>query len=271
MAGPLAQEHGYLGASIEDGRVISYLDETPLEEACRGVALYDLTGALYRFVSGDGARSFVEALSASKRLAAGSCSFSAVLSGDGALISIPLVIRGGEREYMLIDAAARREILGGWMDFVAAIEEGGMPAFAGTAVEDADALLVPLLLCGARAGELISDYIEDQLPPEPGSVATVAFDGVPCVLAHLDRTACGSFVVFVPPSFSPRLFRSFLSFDYVHPQGHASLSRAISELPWGELLAREDRVEVDAPALASWDLLRPDADYIGARGLRNGR
>lgn len=270
MAGPLAQEHAYLGASIEDGRVISYPDETPLEEALRGVALYDLTGALYRFVSGSGSSSFVEALSASKRLAAGSCTFSAVLAGDGALISIPLIIRGGEREYMLIDAAPRREILESWMRFVAAMGEGDAPMFAGAAMEDADALLVPLLLLGARSGELVSDYSADQPLPGPGSVATVSFDGVPCVLAHLDLAACDSLIVFVPPAFSPRLFRSFLSFDYVHPQGHASLSRAISKLPWGGTLARNDRVAVDARILSSWGLLRPEADYIGARGLESG-
>lgn len=271
MAGPLAQEHGYLGASIEDGRVISYPDEIPLEEALRGAALYDLTGALYRFVSGDRSGSFVEALSASKRLAVGSCTFSAVLAGDGTLVSIPLIIRGGEQEYVLVDAAGRREVLRSWMDVIAGMEAGGIPVFSGVTVEEADPLLVPLLLCGARARELISDYSADQPLPSPGSVAAIAFDGVPCVLAHLDLLPCDSFLVFVPPTFSARLFRSFLSFGYTSPQGHASLSQAISKLPWADLLVREDRVRVDARTLASWGLLRPEADFIGARGLKDIR
>ena len=121
MAWPLLQEHGYLGASIEDGRVVSYLNETPVTEALEGVALFDLTGACYRFISGMGAQSLVEALTASRCLVPGSCSFSAVLSGDGSVVSVPILVRGGEHEYVLVDPTPRREVLGGWLSFVSAI------------------------------------------------------------------------------------------------------------------------------------------------------
>ena len=156
MAWPLLQEHGYLGASIEDGRVVSYLNETPLTEALEGVALFDLTGACYRFISGAGAQSLVEAFAASRRLAPGSCSFSAVLSGDGSVVSVPIIVRGGEHEYVLVDPTTRRDVLGGWLSFVSAIERDGAPAFGDVSIEDASSLLVPLMVAGSRCRELIS-------------------------------------------------------------------------------------------------------------------
>ena len=267
MAWPLMQEHGYLGASIEDGRVESYLWETPLDEALRGACVFDLTGNLYRFISGDAAQSLSEALCASKRLAAGSCSFSAVLTGDGAVVSVPLVVRGGEHEYMLLDSSPRREVLDAWLGFVRSVEKDGASPYASVSVEDAADLLVPLLLCGERAQELISDYTGNQQLPAEGSVAGIAFDGVPCVLAHIAGVQTDAFIVFAPPSFSARLFRSFLSFGYVHPQGMASLARLMDTLPWAASLSDDDRVEIPRETLASWGIIRPDADFIGARGL----
>ena len=118
MISRLMQEHAYLGAAFDDGRVVSYLNEATPAQALEGAALVDLSGNLCRFISGDGAQSYVEALCAAERLDAGSCSFSAVLSGDGALVSAPILVRGGEHEYMLVDMGPRREVLAGWADFV---------------------------------------------------------------------------------------------------------------------------------------------------------
>ena len=267
MAWPLLQEHGYLGASIEDGRVVSYLNETPLTEALEGVALFDLTGACYRFISGAGAQSLVEALTASRRLAPGSCSFSAVLSGDGSVVSVPILVRGGEHEYVLVDPTPRSEVLGGWLSFVSAIERDGAPAFGDVSIEDASCLLVPLMVAGSRCRELISDYAGGAALPEEGAVATVPFDGVPCVLAHLPMSVADAWIVFCPTSFAVSLFRSFLSFTYVNPEGHASLASLLEHLPWGPSLATEDRIEAGPVELAAWGLVRGDGGFIGARGL----
>lgn len=267
MAWPLMQEHGFLGASIEDGRVMSYFAETPLDEALAGACLYDLTGNLYRFFSGDAVQSFAEAMCASRKLDAGSCAFTAVLTGDGALLSVPLLVRGGEHEYIVIDAGSRREALGAWMGFISTVEQGGRAPYASVSIEDASSLLVPLLLCGKRATELVRDYTADQVLPKPGMVASIAFDGVPCVLARLGRLPEDAFIVFAPPAFATKLFRSFLSFQYVHPQGMGSLAKLMGQLPWAAALSNEDRIEIPRDTLLRWGIIRPDADFIGARGL----
>ena len=267
MAFPLMQEHGFLGASIEEGRVMSYIAETPLDEAISGACLYDLTGNLYRFFSGDAAQSYAEALCASQKLEAGSCTFTAVLTGDGALVSVPLLVRGGEHEYIVIDAGSRREALGAWMGFISTVEQGGRAPYASVSIEDASSLLVPLLICGKRAEELVRDYTADQTLPKPGMVASIAFDGVPCVLARLGRLPEDAFIVFAPPAFATKLFRSFLSFQYVHPQGMDSLAQLLGELPWAEALSGDDRIVIPRDTLLRWGIVRPETDFIGARGL----
>ena len=269
MAWPLMQEHTYLGASFEDGRVTSYLNEADADQALEGVSLFDLTGSLYTFVSGEASQSFAEALCAAEKLDVGSCSFSAVLTGDGALVSIPLVVRGGTSEYMIIDMSHRGEVLFGWMEFVRSIEQDGVKPFASVASEDASSLLVPLLVCGRRTKELLGDYIGTQELPAAGRVSSVAFDGVPCVVAHPQALPGDAFIVFAPPAFSVRLFRSFLSFPYVNPQGSKALAHILSDMPWSGLLKGSDRMEVSAGELRGFGLTRPDADYIGARGLRD--
>ena len=267
MAFPLMQEHGFLGASIEEGRVMSYIAETPLDEAISGACLYDLTGNLYRFFSGDAAQSYAEALCASQKLEAGSCTFTAVLTGDGALVSVPLLVRGGEHEYIVIDSGTRREALGAWMMFIGSVEHGGRAPYASVSIEDASSLLVPLLICGKRAEELVRDYTADQALPKPGMVASIAFDGVPCVLARLGGLPEDAFVVFAPPAFATRLFRSLLSFQYVHPQGMDSLAQLLGELPWAEALSGDDRIVIPRDTLLRWGIVRPETDFIGSRGL----
>ncbi|MDO5106805.1 MAG: hypothetical protein Q4D39_00870 [Coriobacteriaceae bacterium] len=267
MTWPLLTEHGYLGASIEDGHVVSYFNEMPLAEALEGVALFDLTGSCYRFISGGGVQAFAEALTASKRLTPGSCAFSAVLSGDGSVVSVPIVVRGGEHEYVLVDATPRREVLDGWISFVSAIERDGAPAFGDVSIEDASGMLVPLMLAGSRCRELIGDYTGGSELPGEGNVATVPFDGVPCVLAHLPMSVADAWIVFCPTSFAVSLFRSFLSFAYVAPEGHVSLGALLELLPWGPKLATGDRVEAGLDELSGWGLLRADGGFIGERGL----
>ena len=136
--------------------------------------------------------------------------FSAVLSGDGSLISVPILVRGGEHEYVLVDATPRHEVLDGWLSFVSAIEREGAPAFGDVSIEDAADLLVPLMIAGSRCRALILDYTGEVALPDAGSVATVPFDGVPCVLAHLPVPFTDAWIVFCPTSFAVSLFRSFL-------------------------------------------------------------
>lgn len=266
MLSLLAQEHALLGASFNGGLVEAYLNETPLAEALEGSCLFDLSGELVKFVSGQDASRFCEALCSGKRLVPGSCAFTGVLTGDGALVSVPLLVRGGEHEYMILDASARNEILQGWMAFAKDIEKDGVKAYESLAVDDAAGMLVPLLVCGKRCRELLSDYTAANGLPKAGFVGSVPLDGVPCVIAHL-ATEIDAFVVFAPPVFAPRLFRSFLSFQYVHPKSHPALLELMERLPWSSALAESDRVVLERATLADWGLVRPDADYIGARGV----
>lgn len=273
----LLPEHELLGAELiespQSGVVVpaSYLDETPLDEALTGAALADLTGAAYVLVSGASAQALAECACAGRRLAVGECAFEAVLEGDGALTSAPLVLRTGDNEYALLDISQRGTTATTWLGFLAQVGQPGRPAFPQTSVEDASPLLVPLLLWGAEAHAVLGDYLAggDVLPGE-GELRNLTLDGhilTLCArlpLAHGE----GAYLVLVPPTSVRVLWRSLLSFASVSPVGRIALAEGLSSaLPWWDLLSQEGVVRVPRIDLERWGLVRADGGFVGIRGL----
>lgn len=276
--GELHPEHVLLGARFEAAdeaggllRVASYERE---EDVCaalaEGALLCDFSGAAYLLAHGQDASLFAEAALAGRSLAVGEAAFEAVLAGDGGLVGAPLALRTGDTEFVLVDASARAGLVAPWLGSLCALELEGERLFPSVALEDATTMLTPLLLAGARARQVLEDYVSapGELP-HAGRVASTRLDAIAAVVACLPVAgASEAFCLLVPPASARVLWRSLLSFTEVSPVGHEALrSLVASEFAWGALIGRTDAVRATRAELARWGLLRPGGGHVGERGL----
>ena len=271
----LHAEHEVLGATfVEVAEDLpapeSYFGEAGASELLEGCALVDLSCYVYRLVSGEASPALMAATCTNEPLAVGECAFSPMLTGDGSLASVPLVLRTGDTEYALIDASPRAEVMQGWLSFVEGIEQNGYAPFGSVEDESAQEMLVPLMLAGSDATAVISDYVSgpDALPRE-GKVVSTKLDRIQSLVARVPwglDVPC--YIAMVPSQVARVVWRSLLSFPAVSPMGRRGLSEVFARLPFGAQLAETSRVELAADTLSSWGLLRDDRTFIGARTLR---
>ena len=270
--GALYEEHVLLGADFEEGaagtpRVACYAGESTDGS---GAFLADLTGCAYLLAGGTDAEGFCAAALAGRRCDVGELAWEAVLNGAGRLVSVPLLMRTGTTEHVIIDASRRSEALGAWLDFLsrAASEEGGA-AFPDLALEDASGMLVPMLLAGPSATEVLSDYLSDDArPPVAGEVLQLRLDAIPTLVARLPGAFVPpAYLVLAPVASSRILWRSLLSFAEVAPIGHRRLRELLDRhLPWAGALG-DASSPARRSALANWGLVRGDDAFVGSRAL----
>ena len=275
--GVLAPEHMLLGARFVEGAgspcqaVGAYATEEAPSHMREGALLADLTGSCYELVSGAAAPALVEAACARPRLAVGELGFTACVEGDGSLAALPLVIRTGDTEYVVLDPTTRGDVTQAWLGFLASVEQGGVAPYAEAKLEDASGMLVPLLLMGTAAGHVLADYLGTGAAlPEPGRAASLKLDEIGCVVARLPlpKGATAAYLALVPTVSARVLWRSLLSFSEVAPAGQGTLRVALEELlPWGSLTASHEHMHVGRSELAAWGLVRDTDDFVGARGL----
>lgn len=274
-AGVLHEEHALLGASFAPSEttgllsVRSYAREAEGAPAAGEAWLTDLTGATYLLVSGSDAEPLAYAAFAGTTLPVGGCAFSATLSGDGSLLSIPLVARCGDTEFVVIDPTPRGEALFAWTGLLAHAESDGVRAFPLVSTCDASDMLVPLALCGPVAEHVLSDYLHGASLPAPGQVRQLRLDAIDVVVVRPGAPlAQDVLVVLVPPARARVLWRSLLSFTEVSPVGVPALAGLLAgALPWGELLRGTGPEHVSRDRLARWGLVRDGGDFVGGRAL----
>ena len=279
--GPLYREHLLLNAVFEDPedgnppRPATYPGSMPLSFVREGAFLVDLTGATYALLHGAPASQLAGAAFCGRTLGVGECAFEPSLTGDASVNAIPLCLRTGDSEYVLLDPTDRGETLVASLGFLANLEPDGCAPYAGTEVESAQGMLVPLLLCGAKARDVLADYVKSPSDlPRPGRVTQIKLDSILCVVAAapLPHAGVDAFLVFVSPAQATILWRSFLSFQEVSPAGTVILDQLVRQgLPWGEAASSLGRVEPGQEALSGWGLLRPGSDFIGARAFSGQR
>ena len=271
----LHAEHEVLGATfveVGDESLVpeSYFGEQPAAELLKGCALADLSGYTYRYLSGAAAAQLVSATSTTWVPLVGECAFSPMLTGDGSLASVPLVMRTGDDEFALVDPSPRGEVVEGWLGFVEGIEQNGVKPFGEVTDEPAQDMLTPLVLAGASARAVLSDYVAsaDELP-QPGKVVSTKLDRIQVLVAGVPwGLAEDCFLVLAPTTTARVLWRSFLSFPVVAPMGQRGLHELLARLPFGRRVLETSRVELGAAEVSSWGLLRSEHSFIGARGLR---
>ncbi len=275
--GVLYEEHALLGAgftSSDDGsviRVVSYPSEKGGPVDSGRAYLHDLSGSSYVLVSGPHASDLIEAAFCGPKISVGECAWQCALTAEGALTSVPLVIRTGANEYVLLDPSDRGDVVVAWLNFLSQIEQNGFAPYAGTKVEDATDMLTPFLMAGNAATAVLSDYVSHPRDlPALGQVKNVYLDKISAVASRvaIPGISFPVFVLLVPPAQASVLWRSFLSFNEVSPVGCVAVCRAIAEmLPWGGLLSEKDKVLPSAAQLESWGLLRSTRDFVGSRCL----
>ena len=273
---PLLEEHLLLGAVLGEDQGYGLLGprsygasgERMLSEDV--TYLCDLTGMSATLVTGPSSELFVSAAYAGEIPPVGQCSFGAVLSGDGSLISIVLLAHTGDREWLLWDPSPRALVLEQWLGFLSRIEQDGVAPFADVAIEDVSSSLVPLLLAGPKAREILSDYVDATCGlPEAGQVRDVRLDRIATLVAGVPKHTQEAFLVFVPPAQARVLWRSLLSFVELEPQGvDFVVERASTHWDWPAWLGEEGKLMPSAAALRSCDLVRESGGYVGQRGLR---
>ena len=274
----LYQEHVLLGASFDEAeaqlsaRVLSYLGEKDARLSADEAMLCDLTGSCYLLAEGAYASGFASAAFAGSEAQVGECAFSACLTGDGSVVSVPLLLRTGSDELVVLDVSPRRDVLGGWLSFLRAVDAQGVRPYESVSLEDAHGTLVPLLLAGGGATRVLTDYLgEGSALPKAGTVAQLMLDKIGALVANVAGSGlgAGAYVVFVPVPYARTLWRSFLSFTEVVPVGHARLEEELENaLPWGSLLRSSDQIRAERQQLVDWGIVRGDDGFVGARALR---
>lgn len=272
----LGPEHALLGALMGGGDgiapVLSYPSEQAGHVGAEGAALADLSGSCYLLVSGPEAALLARSALAGRPLCVGDVAFEAALSGDGGLVSVPLALRTGDSEFVMLDLSPRASLLEAWLGFLSSVEQGGERPFGEVEVEDASEMLVPLLLAGPAADRVLADYVSSPGDlPGPGSVRNVNLDRISCLVACapvVDGAAVRRYLVFVPSVAARVLWRSLLSFPEVDPVGTVHAGRLLlGDAHWASDLESEDAVRVPRGDLMSWGLLRDSNDFVGSRGI----
>lgn len=249
----------------------------------RGTALSDLSGLSCLLFSGPSATAFAHTAFSGRELAVGECAYECVLMGDGRLASVPLLARTGDAEFAVLDASPRAQLLASWLSFLANVESGGVEPFSDLVAENVTGSLVPLLLAGADAARVASDYLpEGAALPARGQIRSIALDGrIASLVARVDPAAAGAagapaYLLLVPPDDARAVWRSLLSFESVAPVGSEALRQHLADrLPWASWLGVGGGDGANAGAegpLAARDLVaaglaRPQMDFVGARGL----
>lgn len=256
----LSIEHSYLGAVFageDEGLAVKRYAAEP-EDPAASTTLTDLTGSVYLLISGPASAQLSAYVFAGPERAVGESGWTAVLAADGALVSVPLVCRTGDTETVVLDISPRAEHLIAWLGYV----DGELGANGSFAIEDASELLVPLLLRGPAAADVLGDYLaEGAALPGRGACASIALDDIPVVAIGI---ADDAWALLVPPPRAQVLWRSFLSFTQVEPVGLAAAAHVLAaQLPWSSLLEDEGRILADLGDLAAWGLVRPHGSFIG--------
>jgi aminomethyltransferase len=264
----LAEEHMILGANFNENESVARyaLEGTDLTQ--EAVTLTDLSYMDALLFAGPVAPDYIHAAFAGPDLAVGTCSYQAVLTGDGSISSVVALLRTGDYEYVALDGSPRAEILSAWLSFLAATEVDGYAPFAGLQAEDVTESHVILILRGEGAPEVLKDYLGKQSLPEKGTVCAPRLDEIPCVVAALPHEV-PTYLILVPPAYGRILWRSFLSFPQVTPTGCDKLARLVErEQPWATWVEETDVIRKTAAELKGLHLVRDTTDFVGGRSLK---
>ena len=267
----LKPEHEVLGAHfLQDRNIVKSYSNTELEIAGlkNSCGIFDLSFCHMYLISGADAIRFASTCFAGKKLDVGECCLTTALSGTAEIIDAPILMRTGDFEFLVVSVSNNFQALGAWMLWMGKLENEGQRAFPRLNITDQTASLTTLYLAGPDSMKILSDYIgESVLLPADGRVDSMQLDKAPGIVARLDIVEDPGFIVMLPPALSRVFWRSFLSFNSLEPCGQDAVLAYLKDSPWGELMAMDDFKDKDSTELLGSELIRSEADFVGARGL----
>lgn len=308
----LTEEHLALGGILETKHTANHSiklathytkPEEELSFLRHGCGITDISHMGLIVVHGSDACDLVYAATTAPIPEVGQSCYTAVLTGDGALLSVVLLARTGDEEFLLLDTSNRFELLLEWFMWLSHIEKDGVEPYKNAEVLDETGSLIPVQLTGPAAATILNDYLgSDVRLPYPGEVGLLRLDAIICIVCncapadaahgghrdehtasvhtasdanhdkHSNKTSsdvCHAYKILIPPAFATTLWRSFLSFGQLEPVGLRAWHRYEQGYqPWLSALSQTDRISCTRRTLESWGLVRTGDDFIGARGLR---
>ena len=272
----LKPEHEILGAHLNNelACVCDYGDpEYEIKALQTGQAVVDLHSYRMLFVEGESAEFFMQCACATQMLFVGQNAFTAVFDSDGRLLGCPLIMRTGDKEFLLFDKGVQFENILDWFVALSAAKQQDKPLFDEVYVSEKTGALYPLVLCGPGSKEILNDYLADkQALKFPGMTEALQLDKIDAIASRLPLEY-QVYLLLVPPTLARTLFRSFLSFKQLDTVGFDTFWNFLSngECSFLKLfMPDEDGTEAkvfDLNEFKERGLVRADSTYIGARAL----
>ena len=279
----LTEEHLALGGILETKQTGNHSVKLPMrytkpdEELSflrHGCGITDISYTGLLVVHGSDAYDLVRAATTALIPEVGQSCYTAVLTGDGALLSVVLLARTGDEEFLLLDTSNRFELLREWFMWLSHIEKDGVKPYKNAEVVDETGALLPVQLTGPGAAAILNDYLgSDARLPYPGEIGMLKLDKIICIVCNCAPSATAgkaydAYKVLIPPAFATILWRSLLSFGQLEPVGLCAWHLYEQGYqPWLSALSQTDRISCTRRTLTSWGLVLQGDEFIGARGL----
>lgn len=272
----LKPEHQLLGAHLNEelGHVVDYGNQDREVESLKsGQAVVDLHGYRMLLVEGDAAEYFIQCACATQMLFVGQNAFTAIFDSDGRLLGCPLIMRTGDKEFLLFDRDVQFENVLDWFMALAEAKQQGQPLFEGISVTEKTGYLYPLVLCGPGSKIILNDYLEDAKSLEfPGMTSALKLDKIDTIASRL-ALEYPVYLLLVPPTYVRTLFRSFLSFKQLDTVGYETFWNFLTngECSFLKLFKPLQQGESDntfnLDDFKERGLVRTEPTYIGARAI----
>lgn len=270
---PLQDEHKHLGAQfytdpfgIEMPDYYAHPENEP--EALKDAAIVDTTNLRLFLIEGTQAQSYVSMVFSAEPLKVGELNLAPVLSGDGHVLSVCVLARTGDNEYLVISLPERAALLFDWMQSIAQIEQEGFKPFSEIKLEEVSGNLIPLYLTGKHIDAILADYLPKNLHTYPNTIIQTKLDKQTALLAHTSYKDTASYLVFLPQNVLAVFWRSFLSFPELTPVGNSALYALL------DIVSCEMQAFFDDPSISKTPqelgingLIRTSDGFIGQRAL----
>jgi glycine cleavage system aminomethyltransferase T len=195
---------------------------------------------------------------------------SLLLTGEGEVIDVVLIIRTGDDEYMVTTSAETVDEAFEWLNAHSAITDEAGAVFDGLAVTNETAALATVVLFGTGSRAVLDELSAQsfETAPRTGRLTMAQLDTVP-VLALESPVLPGTgevFELYCPPASVEGLMHALLSFPEIDPLTPADY-RALRVAHGTWFAPATDAAYVRPHETGFAHLLRPQGDYVGARAL----
>jgi glycine cleavage system aminomethyltransferase T len=224
-------------------------------------------------ISGEAAARFISTLFTADMTsldAMGGATASLLLNGEGEIIDLVLLIRTGDREYMVSTNEACRQEVYEWLTAHSTLSDEAGALFEDLAITDESSQLACVALFGEGSQAVLEELAGAELLafPHSGALTMAQLDTVAALILASPVLPGENYELFCQPAAAEGLQYAFMSFPEVQPASFAEyVEQRIQAQTW---FAAADSAEYTFPAEAGLEhLLRLSNDFVGAQALRH--